>query len=84
MIASKEQLISLAERLNRDTGLKLSTIGTYAVNDGKIFTRWGHGGSCTLPTSERFLQWFSDNWPDDLGWPSDIPRPPKSQPQEAA
>lgn len=83
MIASKEELFSLAELLSSFTDLKLSTIGTYAANDGKTFARWARGGSCTLPTSERILQWFSDNWPDDLTWPTEIPRPSQTKSKEA-
>lgn len=75
MIASREQLERLAEDMSKHLGWKLSTIGTYGVNDGKIFDRWSRGGGCTLRTSKAFLAWFSDNWPEELSWPEDIPRP---------
>ncbi|QDP47418.1 MAG: hypothetical protein GOVbin2371_3 [Prokaryotic dsDNA virus sp.] len=58
--------------------LRAAGKGTY-VSDLKA----GRVG-ITVQRRDRIMQWFSDNWPDDLGWPSDIPRPPKSQPQEAA
>ena len=51
--------------------------------DGTFFKRLGDGGSCTLKTAGTVLAWFSDNWPADLQWPADIPRPPKSK-KEAA
>lgn len=79
MIPSKEQLQALANVLHQHTGLQLSTIGTYGANDGKIFKRWEEGGGCTLRTAELLLRWFSTNWPEDLAWPRDIPRPPKSK-----
>ena len=45
---------------------------------GKFFDRLNAGGSCTIATYNRILHWFTDNWPADLAWPSDIPRPEPS------
>lgn len=28
---------------------------------------------------DRFMQFFSDHWPEELEWPNDIPRPAKSK-----
>jgi hypothetical protein len=61
------------------SGLKLSTVAAYAVNDGKFFDRIAKGGSCTLRTAHRLVGFLSENWPADLAWPTDIPRPPKSK-----
>ena len=58
------------------TGLKLSTIANYAVNDGKLFKRFAEGRSCTLKTATRMVDWLNQRWPADLEWPADIPRPP--------
>ena len=51
--------------------------------------RLRRGHTITLRRVARVLQWFSDHWPADLEWPSDIPRPMPStptrdHPQEAA
>lgn len=35
------------------------------------------GGDCRTGTADKALQWFSDNWPEDLAWPKDIARPPR-------
>ncbi|WP_163025913.1 hypothetical protein [Chachezhania antarctica] len=35
-------------------------------------------------TAFMACNYFSAIWPADLAWPADIPRPPKSNPQEAA
>ena len=83
MIATKEDLVRLAQTLSQHSGLSLSTIGAYGANDGKLFSRWEAGGGCTLKTSAAFLRWFSSNWPAELRWPDDIPRPGRSK-QEAA
>ena len=51
--------------------------------------RLRRGHTITLRRVARVLQWFSDHWPADLEWPSDIPRPlpsapTRDHPQEAA
>lgn len=74
-----ERIVEAARSLAEHTGLKLSTVAVYAVNDGKFFDRIKAGGSCTLRTADRLTRYLSDNWPDDLEWPHDIPRPAPSK-----
>ena len=69
----------LARTFSGHTHLKLSTIANYAVNDGKMFIRFEKGGSCTLKTATRMMNWLSERWPEDLEWPADIPRPETPQ-----
>lgn len=76
-------LVNLAEAYAAHLGLKLSTVSTYAAMDGKFFGRLKEGAGCTLRKAARLVLWFSDNWPADLEWPRQIPRPPKSK-KEAA
>ena len=38
----------------------------------------------TTRRAARAIQWFSDNWPSDLEWPAEIPRPEPQEPKEAA
>lgn len=78
-----DDIIRLAEAYTGHTGLKLSTVSTYAGNDGKWIDGLRAGASCTLRKAATVSQWFSDRWPSDLEWPRDIPRPPKSK-REAA
>lgn len=78
-----EHLLKLAATYVDHTGYQLTTVGAYAVNDGKFFQRIEAGGSCTLRTAGRVVCWFSDHWPADLAWPADIPRPAQSK-KEAA
>lgn len=70
-----DTLTKLARAFAAHKGLKLSTVSTYAAQDGKYFDRLEHGAGCTLRKAERLVQWFSDNWPADLEWPRDIQRP---------
>lgn len=78
-----EHLLDLATAFSAHTGLKLTTIGAYAANDGKFFGRLKAGAGCTLRKAAAVLQWFSDHWPADLEWPRSIPRPPRTK-KEAA
>lgn len=74
-----DTLKNLAAMYSNHSGLSLATVSTYAANDGKFFRRLDEGAGCTLKTAERVIEWFAANWPDDLEWPRDIPRPPKKK-----
>jgi hypothetical protein len=76
-------LVDLAEAYAAHSGLKLSTVSTYAATDGKFFSRLKGGAGCTLRKAAILVTWFSDNWPADLEWPRSIPRPPRTK-KEAA
>lgn len=78
-----EHLVALADAYSAHSDLKLTTIGVYAVNDGKFFERLKAGGGCTIKTANNVLNWFNIIYPADLEWPADIPRPPRSK-KEAA
>lgn len=74
-----EKLVMIAEVFSAHTGLKLSTISTYARNDGKFFGSLKSGSAgCTLKTAESVIRWFDENWPSDLEWPDTLPRPSTS------
>ena len=77
------ELIKLAEAFCTHRGVTLSTVSTWAVNDGKRLTHLKMGGGCTVKTFQRLVQFFSDNWPADLEWPRAISRPTKPK-KEAA
>lgn len=68
-------LLKLAETLAAHTDKKVTTLGVYSVNDGKFFERLKKGGGCTLKTAHRVLDWFDQNWAEDLEWPEQIERP---------
>jgi len=70
-----ETIIRIAELFSKHRELRLSTISTYAVNDGKWLKDLKGGSGCTLRKASIFMSWISDNWPVDLEWPADIARP---------
>lgn len=77
------KLVTIAQIYASHRGLALSTVSTYAAQDGKFFGSLRDGAGCTLRRAARVLDWFSANWPTDLEWPRDIPRPAKGK-REAA
>lgn len=77
--ARAADLLQLAKSFSAHTGLAEATISNKAVRHARLFQRLRGGFGCTLETAESVLRWFSDNWPADLAWPADIPRPSKSK-----
>ncbi|MBN7785173.1 hypothetical protein JYP51_09600 [Ponticoccus gilvus] len=79
-----EDLVTLAERYALHVDRSEQTISNWITGThARLFTRLRAGLGCNAKTLTKAFQWFSDNWPDDLAWPSDIPRPSKSK-KEAA
>lgn len=76
---NERQLLELARALASHRGLSLSTISTYAANDGKFFSSLAKGSGCTVRRAATLAAWFDQNWDADLEWPRDIPRPSSKQ-----
>ena len=53
-------------------------VADLASGNPYLIKRLREGAGCTIATYNRVIQWFSDHWPVDLAWPSDIPRPEPS------
>ena len=79
----KHTLTKLAETMATHQGVTHFAISMRALGKGDFFKKLMEGGDCRTATAARVLNWFDQNWPEDLTWPSDIPRPPKSK-KEAA
>lgn len=79
------QVLRLASFYASTKGLSLSTISLRIANQGSLFTRLAKGKSdLTIGRRDRILRKFSDNWPADLAWPDDIPRPAPTRKEEVA
>lgn len=77
-------LILLAETMAAHQGVTHFAISMRAMGKGDFFKNMKEKGwDCRTRTASRVMAWFSDNWPSDLEWPRDIPRPRK-QKKEAA
>lgn len=80
----REQLIQVATIYAQAAGLASGSASRRVFKDGKTLPRLMAGGDVTTGTFESAMAWFAANWPADLDWPSDIPRPAPQQPNEAA
>ncbi len=69
-------LVTLANLYSAKMGVSLWRVGHLAANRGAFFVdlkeKHRH---CRTDTYLRVLRWFFEHWPEDLAWPSDIPRP---------
>lgn len=68
-------LVTLSDAYAGHLGLSHWRVSYLARGDGQFFQRLRSGAGCTVRTQQKVLTWFADNWPADLDWPSDIPRP---------
>ena len=79
MNALNETLVTLAQGYARWRGVSLWRVGHLAANRGSFFVDLREGRRhCQTDTYSRVLQWFSDQWPDELAWPAEAPRPESS------
>lgn len=74
-MTQRTALITLAETMAAHHGVTHFAISMRALGKGDFFKKLMAGGDCRTATAARVLAWFSDNWPADLEWPRDIPRP---------
>lgn len=75
----KDALITLAELLAAHHGVTHFAISMRVLGKGDFFKKLKDGGDCRTATAARVLAFFGANWPADLEWPRDIPRPSKSR-----
>ena len=72
-------LLELASLLGTHTNVSHWRVSFLATGNGQFFRNLKDGKTCTTKTAAKVMQWFSDNWPDDLAWPRDIARPAKTK-----
>lgn len=76
----RDALITLAKAMAAHEDVSHFAISMRALGKGDFFKNMIEKGyDCRTRTAARLMSWFSDNWPADLQWPRDIPRPVKSR-----
>lgn len=74
-------LLTVATAYADANDIELSIASRRSIGDSRVLPRLKDGVSApTLQTADAALRWFSANWPADLAWPSDIPRPAAGSP----
>lgn len=77
MILAPHHLVVLCDALSTHQGVTHWAVSMRALGKGDFFARLKSGAQqgCKTQTAERLSKWFSENWPDDLAWPNEVPRP---------
>lgn len=71
------QILSLANAYSVHTERTHWTVSMKLCGKGNYLQRLQEGGDTGTKTAEAMIQRFAEIWPEDLDWPSDIPRPAK-------
>ncbi|MCW1934090.1 hypothetical protein [Pararhodobacter zhoushanensis] len=74
-MTQRTALITLATTMAVHHGVTHYAISMRALAKGDFFSKLIAGGDCRTATAGRLMAWFDENWPADLEWPCDIPRP---------
>ena len=73
------RLVALCDIFAEGTGLSISTVSRYATGSGETIARLRRGHAITTRRAERAFRFLSENWPEPVEWPADIPRPEVSR-----
>lgn len=68
-------LTKVADAYSKGTGLGTGTIARRMFGSDRFFTRVADGATFTVRLYDAAMHRFSDNWPEGVEWPSDVPRP---------
>jgi hypothetical protein len=71
----KRHMLTLAASLGAHENLTHWAISMRFCRKGDFFDGLLRGGDCRTETYERVMLFFAGNWPADLQWPTDVPRP---------
>jgi hypothetical protein len=74
-----DRLVALLDLFAEHTGRSVSTVSRHATGSGDTVARLRRGGTITTRRLDRTIRFLSDNWPDSVEWPADIPRPASSR-----
>ena len=73
------KLLSLLSMFAAHVGRSAATVAKWAGSHERLPDRLGKGLGRNFSTLDRVGRWLSANWPEDLEWPADIPRPPSPE-----
>lgn len=77
-----EHLTKLASTYASHAGRSLMTVAKRVGVHNKTFVLLGQGRGCHFDTFTNAMRWFDENWPADLDWPQDVPRPSGAAPSK--
>lgn len=66
------------------SGRAEATLSSRVFHDGKRIAAIREGSDVGLRRMAVAMRWLSENWPEGLPWPEDVPRPSADTHREAA
>ncbi|BCZ75882.1 hypothetical protein [Acetobacter phage phiAX1] len=69
-----EQLLTLSKSYCNLRGISERTASGIIFRDSRTIVRVKEGGSLTVRSFERALNWFRENWPEGSEWPDGVDR----------
>lgn len=72
---SADHIVRLANLYADATGSTPGGVSARVFDDSKKVAAIVGGADITIGRYNRAMKWFSENWPQDVTWPDDIPRP---------
>lgn len=73
-------LVRLASHYCQHISRSEATVSEKIAGHARLFSRLRDGKGCNVQTFNNAMAWFAKNWPADLEWPSDVPRPARAKP----
>lgn len=80
IVTDVERLLDVFDAYVAHTGLSEARVSTLVFSAGHRILSLREGREIGSRRIWAAISWFSANWPADLDWPSDIPRPQPGSP----
>ena len=78
-------LMACASAYAEARSVSIATLGRLAAGDWRFFDRLDDDAKTfTARKYDDVIRWFSDRWPEELPWPSEVVRPARSDFDEAS
>jgi hypothetical protein len=72
-----DTFLAIVDAYCEATRLAEATVSDRVMNDGKRIKAIRAGRDIGVRRMREAVRWFSDNWPAEQPWPSQIERPPR-------
>jgi hypothetical protein len=70
----RRHLLTCAELYAAARKVEIVTVARLAANDWRFFDRLDDK-TFTIRKYDQVMGWFSENWPEGIDWPLNVPRP---------
>lgn len=74
-MASKHDILALADRFQEATGLPDVTLSSRVFKDSKRLPALRGKSDLTVSRYQKAIHYFASHWPAGAEWPADVPRP---------